>query len=304
MNNQIVNSFINQIQVTYKNLVKITVAEAHRLKRTDEFDLFDEFKKVNFRKLNKLVRDSLGRTKLANDILEKYNDEYVKLTNNLDLVVSKRGIKTFNIDGARVVIFGLLDEQAYVNLIKETTRKLKLHGLMSVWYGEIYIISESVRKKISPEESLLYKELGLNIPAGMPADGEYDHDTDTVIITGGFSKPRYELENLLHELGHRFYYKILKKQLRMRWKDYLKTDIESYDQPNLPNKKMSTGEKSPIKPVSKYGASNADEAFAEAFFMYCLDKKMSPEQLNFFEKTIKNVLAENLIKNLIKELLR
>lgn len=309
MNIALIKQFEKEILSIKRKVFLKLDKEAEKLRGSDDFETFVQLKKDLRDELVYSIKDRLGNTKFAKDLTQKFLDEFIKKTRNLDLVVSKRGVRQFNIHGMRVILFGHdLNEKRYVKVIDEVYRRLKDKNLLKIWYGEIYIISHLVKKTTSFEEEQQYSLLGMNIPKGTIVGGEYSPEEDAITLTGNTEPPRNEKQNLLHEFGHRYYYKILNRPVRQRWNDLLRTKVHSYDQPFLSGQKTMDGKKSPIKAVSRYGSQNSDEAFAEAFLKYCMNKDLRRDQLEFFKRTVSNIdenkkLLAKLIQEMISDLL-
>lgn len=305
MNTALIKQFEKEILAIKRKVFLKLEKEGERLRGSDDFQTFVQLKKDLRDELVYSIKDRFGNTKFAKDLTQKFLDEFLKKTRNLDLVVSKRGVRQFLVQGMRVILFGYdLDEKRYMKIVDDVYRKLRDKNLLKVWYGEIYIISRLVKKTTSFEEEQEYTLLGMDIPKGTIVGGEYSPPEDAITLTGGISEPRFEKENLLHEFGHRYYYKILSKPVRQRWNDLLRTKVHSYDQPFLSGKKTMDGKKSPIKAVSRYGSQNSDEAFAEAFLKYCTNQDLNRDQLEFFKRTILNVDEDKkLLTKLIQEMI-
>ena len=204
MNTALIKQFEKEILGIKRKVFLKLEKEGERLRGSDDFKTFVQLKKDLRDELVYSIKDRFGNTKFAKDLTQKILDEFLKKTRNLDLVVSKRGVRQFNIQGMRIVMFGHdLDEKRYVKIVDDVYRKLKDKNLLKVWYGEIYIISSLVKKTVSFEEEQQYSLLGMDIPKGTIVGGEYSPDEDAITLTAGLEPPRNEIKNLLHELGHR-----------------------------------------------------------------------------------------------------
>lgn len=297
--NRIEISFLKELKEIFASANKQLVDSANKLKATNNFIAFNKIKNEIKQYLKNETQDRFG--KIFPPQVESLIEEFFKNCYELELIVSKKGIQSFDIDGVKVVLFGkILSEEKYAAIAQKTYQLLQTKGLQSAWYGEIYVISHTIKNQVSKDDLKNYAAIGIDIQLGSIPSGEYDDNQDKIFLTANDNSPSQMTDTLLHELGHRFYYKILSKPVRLRWADLLNTQTHSYDQPGLSGKKMMSGKPSPIKAVSTYGKTNADEAFAEAFLYYCTNKKISPEQLTFFKKTISNI-SESLLKEMIKE---
>jgi len=293
--------FLKELEIIFVKANKKLIDNANKLKATNNFNVFNEIKFEIEQQLKDEINNRFGN-KIPTQI-KNLTILFHKKCNELDLIVSKKGIQSFDINGVKVILFGKdLEEEKYAVIIQKVYQLLQIKGFQSIWYGEIYVISQDIKKQVSKDDSKYYATIGIDIPFGTLTTGEYADDQDKIFLTANDNTSRQMMDTLLHEFGHRFYYKILSKPVRLKWADLLRTKAHSYDQPGLSGKKMMNGKPSPIKAVSTYGRTNADEAFAEAFFYYCTNKKISSEQLEFFKKTISNI-TEILLKNIIKQLL-
>lgn len=91
---------------------------------------------------------------------------------------------------------------------------------------------------------------------------------------------------IIHELGHRYWYKFMKPEQRARFNDLVGTNPSERSR-DLPSGKTDLeGWKKPVTPVSNYGASTIEEAFAEAFEHYVSEGDMDRDQLESFRSVL------------------
>jgi hypothetical protein len=92
---------------------------------------------------------------------------------------------------------------------------------------------------------------------------------------------------VIHEMGHRYWFKFMRPEQRARFNALVKTNPskDTRDFPSGP--KDEDGNEKPYEPVSDYGKSSIEEAFAEAFMKYVLEEDMSRGQLESFRTVLK-----------------
>jgi hypothetical protein len=82
------------------------------------------------------------------------------------------------------------------------------------------------------------------------------HVSNDVIDMHSYTKPEVLAGYLIHEIGHRWYYRFLTSAERARFDHWFET----------------------IKPTTNYGSENPAEDFAEVFRYYVTKQKLTPEQ--------------------------
>jgi hypothetical protein len=194
----------------------------------------------------------------------------------------------FDLHGLRFVVFDpkvseVIDD--YVAGAKEAYAAMAAKRLTGVWYGTVLLKSYDF-KKLSPLEIANYRALGY---AGLEATaGSYHSGADEVEFT---TNPGHFVHTLVHELGHRWWYKKLDKAQRGRFNDLVQTNQseKSREWPSGPytldDQGVPDGLK-PVAPVSAYGQSTIEEAFAEAFTHYILGLNMNRDQAESFKSVL------------------
>jgi len=129
------------------------------------------------------------------------------------------------------------------------------YGLLTVETQEMAIVFRSVDRIFS-------------------ASAVYDTRSDAVttfLQTGNYS---YGLEDrgsavipLVHELGHRYYYKFMTPEQRNRWEGW--------------SRELK------VPAVSDYGATSATEKFPEVFVWYILGRNLSSDQVEEFKEIVR-----------------
>jgi hypothetical protein len=137
--------------------------------------------------------------------------------------------------------------QAYIKYLDAAQSHLKSKGFEKTWYGTFFIKCEACGG-----DNPYGKDFGVG--------GNYPIGPDVVNI---FQRPDRDVVHLVvHELGHRWWFKFMDRPARLRFADWIENGLGA---------------------VSDYGSKAADEAFAEAFKHYVLDLKMTPQQAQTFK---------------------
>lgn len=135
----------------------------------------------------------------------------------------------------------------YIPHLAKAQALLERKGLGSVWYGTTLISCKSCGGE-NPH--------GADLGVG----GHYRWDIDRVVL---FDDPsRYITELMVHELGHRYYYRKMNQGDRARFSSYF-------------------GE---VMATSSYGAKASEEDFAEVFQDFVLGKDMTRDQIERFKE--------------------
>lgn len=201
--------------------------------------------KHTVRKPNEYLFDQvlkLARAAVRNDIDIRSSFGY-----SLDPHEGEPMYREFKIGRAHVSV---VDDKVYgdriarfVKAIDKVYQLMRKKGLGTAFYGHIKILGT---KSIKPTEAekLRYKQWGYDLEQ---VAGRYFQRGDRIELS---TPPSSVDEVLAHEIGHRWYYQLPQK-VRAKWDDW------------FAEKKF--------KPVSSYGKTNANEAFAEAFMQYVLN---------------------------------
>lgn len=146
------------------------------------------------------------------------------------------------------------DVKRFVKTVKAAESLLKRAGFSKVWYGAIDVVPSSHG----------YKFQGSKTGRSYRAAAVYNHGADSVQIMGipdGQRQHELVLRTIIHELGHRWYYKFMNQPERLRFDAYF-GDVDA---------------------VSPYGAENPAEDFAEVFEWYVMGKKLTRDQKERFK---------------------
>lgn len=199
--------------------------------------------------------------------------------------------KEFDLYGMKVIIadptITPMRAQEYLKRFEEAYAALKQKRLLSPWGRGIFFIDSKEVDWLSEGMIAAYARLGYkNMRARA---GRYHTNSDVIVIT---NPPNRDLVKvLIHELGHRYWYRVMKSEQRARFNGLVQTNRseESFDYPSGPEE---NGKLKPVTPVSDYGKSSVEEAFAEAWTHYVLGFDMNRDQVDSF----RSVLASSYLE--------
>lgn len=138
------------------------------------------------------------------------------------------------------------DLKEYIRYFVEAKALLERRGFGKLWYGPIFVSCASCGG-----ENPYGKHFGVG--------AHYVIRRDHVVV---FDNPRSGIVPLLiHELGHRYYYKFMSQGDRLRFDSYFKE----------------------VASVSEYGATASAEDFAEVFTHFVLGRDMTRDQIDRFK---------------------
>ena len=149
----------------------------------------------------------------------------------------------------KTIYLGLLT-CAYIDCkdFKKAEDLIKRKKLGHLWYGLTYIRP----KQLSPEN-----KYGIHFGVG----ATYHRRGDLLTI---YSDPGYLAALIVHELGHRYYYKFLSSKDRRHFDKWF----------------------GKVKATSSYGSSSSPEDFAEVFSDYVIGKDMDRNQIDRFKEVL------------------
>ena len=152
----------------------------------------------------------------------------------------------------------ILYDKVYAKLAKVTKEILERRGFGKLWYGVIYVRSELESVPIKYEKW----------SKDSSAAATYYSNTDSIMLyMTPDSTKKGLVEVLIHELGHRYWFKFMSRTQRIQFEAM----FESGD----------------IRPVSEYARVHAKEAFAELFAWYILEKDLDAEQKRMIDSILK-----------------
>lgn len=227
--------------------------------------------------------------------------------------------REFNMAGVKVVVVDpkhngqrIRDYVQYVEMAhKDITRK----GFGQVWYGVFFLMSDSY-EKLSKQEQDAYTKAGYkNLESRA---GSYHSGSDIIRIMAPSSPEIVHI--IAHELGHRYWYKVMSAGQRARFESLIEGDwsmvhaillnhhllgvVEhqlysqlleklesghdlSVDEKGLiRNKFKELGLRGGVPLVSDYSRSRPTEAFAEVFERYVVDGDLTRDQVDSFRSVL------------------
>jgi hypothetical protein len=197
-----------------------------------------------------------------------------------------RGFDDFSVGGMKIIVLNpdiwVVESSEYAKRVIEARSVLNRKGFSKLWYGVLFIVDKKF-EKLSPEAQAQYNELGYKSLESTA--GTYHSGADVIRITEHYDDPQL-IGTIVHEMGHRYWYKFMKPDQRARFNDLVRTN-PSKETRGLPSGPTDeSGQEKPVTPVSDYGASTIEEAFAEAFEHYCDERDMNRDQLESFRSVL------------------
>jgi len=232
---------------------------------------------------------------------EKVNFDYVKWINrtwdtlafNYTQTDLERvdGFQEFNFGDMKVVIvdpeISIFENSWYVRRVREAQALIQQKGFSKLWRGVLFVLSKNYQK-LTPTDQAAYAELGYKTLE--ETAGTYHSGADVIKIT---SPAQASLTNtIVHELGHRYWYKVMDPEQRARFNGLVRTNPSEKTR-DYPSGPTEDGVEKPVTPVSDYGASTIEEAFAEVFERYVTEREMNRDQLESFRSVLKTAAGEH-----------
>ena len=154
----------------------------------------------------------------------------------------------------------------YIGEIKKAKALLDKAGLGKAWYGDFFIQPDGMaREVIGARSGKSYRE------------GAHWSWKDHVVL---FGKPRATLhKTIVHELGHRWYFKVMTQGERSRFDSYFGGAPYADDIPVPIDPPAGK-----VRAVSDYGGESSVEDFAEVFAWYVTGKKLTSDQRDRFKQ--------------------
>jgi hypothetical protein len=151
-----------------------------------------------------------------------------------------------NVRMSRVVLDGL----------KAAQRALKQSGFGGLWYGKVYVAPAAHGEEYTKAKS------GVKFRSG----GHYHSMGDAVMINikAGWDK-QVLAEVIVHELGHRYWFKNMKAGARARFSAW-------FDPRSKADQEREGAKAGYVPAPTSYGAESVVEEFAEVFAMYVLGR--------------------------------
>jgi hypothetical protein len=252
---------------------------AYRLK-------YDYLARVRF---DSLALKALKKSKLDWEPLKWVDRIYEMLAANYSekAVEEQGGYREFDLHGIKVIVDDKTvlpaDIQKYVKYLLEAHAALKSKGFSKAWYGNVFIQCENCG--------------GVNPNTGGGTGGWYETRPDTVTI---FSRPvNFVVGLMVHELGHRYWYKQMTESQRGRFAELVQVHTKLRPE-NPVDVKMFGGRdlknfQNRIEECGKNARHNLEQS--KKFDL----ERVDPETINLVEKAFFSIGLD--ITDIISELI-
>ncbi len=175
-------------------------------------------------------------------------------------------LKEFHIGNMKfILVLGPEDKPSYASgyagLLKKVYAIIQAKRLKHLWYGICFLTPSCEtldEKTLQDYERRGYDRKYLKCRAGW-----YRYNDDVIAFTS-YPTPNVFIYGLLHELGHRQWFKFMSSYQRARYANWINSKA--------------------VDAVSDYGKSNPEEAFAEAFARYTTGRDMTRDQIESFRE--------------------
>ena len=186
-------------------------------------------------------------------LLQRYSKKIIDDLNSIHYIQDKEVIYVENLYGVKITTIG-----------EEIPIKREQDIVKDIHY-DLHNTKDNVKKAITLiKEKGLGKVLsGLNIVLdfrmlyiqnrSIDREGQYDNKSDTISIFNDLYNDN--IYTIIHEIGHRFDYKIIGKAGQEEWEVFVKSLGEGYA-------------------VTEYSKTNSREMWAEVFTLYVLGKQI------------------------------
>jgi DNA topoisomerase IB len=140
--------------------------------------------------------------------------------------VIRPAYKDFELNGVKVIIddshLSAVQIEEYIKFLDEAHARLRAKGFEKVWYGTIFVKCEMC----GGQNPNVRRDPSDHSPS---VGGNYPSNFDTVNV---FSRPSpFIVELMCHELGHRYWYKILTESHRAQFTDLVRTHTKTAPPP-------------------------------------------------------------------------
>lgn len=217
-----------------------------------------------------------------------------------EAMAKREGFDDFKLGNLRVIVLDPeithFENPRYLKQVSTAQAMLQRKGMSQLWYGVLFVVSKKF-KKLDEVSLKAYRELGY---ASLESTaGTYHSGADVVKIT---APPNERLvATIVHEMGHRYWYKFMGPEQRARFNGLVKTNPseKTRDFPSGPEDEA--GNEKPVTPVSDYGASSIEEAFAEVFERFVMGGDMSRDQLESFKSVLSSRMAQRVAARFLSQ---
>lgn len=242
--------------------------------------------------------------------------------------------REFDIHGVKVVVVDPKHYgqriKAYVDYIDKAYQDLARKGFTKVWYGVIFLMSEGY-EKLPQAEKEAYEKAGYK--AMEARAGTYHSGSDIIRITAPAND--YLITTIIHEMGHRYWFKVMNGAQRAHFESIIEGDwsilhalllnhalldrdeqqlfsdmyrkIETGKDLSVQEKELAAkrfkelGLRAGVPLVSEYAKSRPTEAFAETFERYVRDEGLTRDQAESFRSVLASevLLMPNALRGLL-----
>jgi len=108
----------------------------------------------------------------------------------------------------------------YVRLLDIAHQLTSKKGFGQLWYGTLMLQSSSDYKQLSESEQAMYERAGYHDIQSTA--GEFHSGADVVVITAPADDRT--IKTIIHELGHRYWFKFMGQSQRLRFKDLMRLE--------------------------------------------------------------------------------
>lgn len=231
--------------------------------------------------------------------------------------------KEFDFGGMKVVVVDPKTNghriREYVKYVEMAYKDTKRKGFGAVWYGTLFLMSDDY-EKLSDTDKAAYAKAGYKNMESRA--GTYHSGADIIKITAP-ARPSI-VRIIVHELGHRYWFKFMNAGQRARFESLIEGDWSMVHALLLNHRLLEPGEtevfsnlyerverggdltvaektliktrykelglRSGVSLVSEYAGSRPTEAFAEVFERYVAEANLSRDQLESFRSVLANVV--------------
>jgi len=140
----------------------------------------------------------------------------------------------------------------YIKAFKEAQRKMDRAGFKKLWYGVSWIMPEKEARDFkSPRTGKTRRSAA-----------HWTWSDDVVVFSDIARNHASVVSSIAHELGHRWYYKFMKRGDRLRFNSYF----------------------GDVPAVREYGSESPSEDFATVFEAYIMGQDLTPDQRERFKQ--------------------
>jgi uncharacterized protein YfkK (UPF0435 family) len=284
-----------------------------------------------------LVRPA-SLTEFFDDVLKLLYHDAARIKKHTEsgphpLMIGDPVFREFDFGGMKVVVvdpkhYGQRIRE-YVKYVERAYKDIKRKGFSKLWYGVLFLMSDDY-EKLSQREKEAYEKAGYrNLERRA---GTYHSGSDIIRIS---APPTHDvIRTIAHELGHRYWFKVMTQAQRARFESLIEGDLSmlhalllnqdrldehevqalakiyeevergvdiSVEEKDIIRKRFrDLGLKAGVPLVSKYAASRPTEAFAEVFERYVDEVEMTRDQIESFRSVLSDRSRNRVVARLLK----